>query len=509
MSRPAAPFPEGRLGRRILAGTLSTFLAQNASVPLSLAASIWLLRALPVAQYGVLALLLSLGLYVSVLSHFGITSALGRYLPEYHQQRNYRAIRRLIAWALAARLAGAALVLATAPLWIGPASLWLRAPEVGRYLPQFAAYILLDVGVQIAAAALDGLLLLPRLNAARLAHAAIKLACIVWFVRPGTALDGAIAALTMSHAALFAALAAAVWHATRGGGPGWRPGELRRMARYALPWYGGKLSSLIFDVSTDLYLISYFLGPAAAGLYSFAYNAATQLMQLLPSTVLWPPLTSATIGVSQRNPDALKLVFRLVNKVVMFSVVPVAIIALLLGERIIGAVFGPQYLPATAAFIGWTLTLCLSELEQPVRMLLVVKEQSHRLFLNRFLVVYNLGAALVLIPRMGIEGAILATGSATALGLLVTLLAARRFQPSPYPWNASFGIACNSLSLLIVIWLVRPLLVDLPRLLLGLAAVAVWYAAISRMNSPFEPRELDLFGRALPGRLGRLLTGVA
>jgi O-antigen/teichoic acid export membrane protein len=318
-------------------------------------------------------------------------------------------------------------------------------------------------------------------------------------------------ALILSHLGLCATLSLIGWRSLRRypDRGAWVAGEHRRLARYALPWYGGKVSSLLFDVSTDVYLISFFLGPAAAGLYSFAYSAASQLMQLLPSTFLWPPLTAAMVGRARQDLSLTAMVFRFVSKLLLFSAVPMLAMIALLPDRIIALVFGPQYLSAATVLVAWTIVLCLRECEEPLRMLLVIKEQSHRLFWNRILIGYYLAASIILIPRFGIEGAILATGTTSGLCLLITALAARRFKPSRYPWTAGRKILLNGLVLLAFAWWVRPFLVTLPRLLIGAVLLGLGYLVVSAINKPFESDEINFVRRALPVRITRALAWLA
>lgn len=91
---------EGQTSRRVLGSTLSAFAPQNLSIAFSIASSIYLLRSLHVEQYGTLAILLGINLYLSVFSHLGVTTAIVRYVPEYLSQGNYTGIRRLVQWSV-------------------------------------------------------------------------------------------------------------------------------------------------------------------------------------------------------------------------------------------------------------------------------------------------------------------------------------------------------------------------------------------------------------------------
>lgn len=498
---------EGRTTRRILTGLFSGYALQYLSVPLTLAGSIYLLRSLSVAEYGTLALLLAVSLYLSVFSHLGIPMAIVRYVAEYRSEGRHRAAWVLLGWAFLFRYAALALALGATVLMIGPVSRLLNAPALDDHFRLFALFIVIDVSVQMCSAVLEALLLQPYLNAAQVVFAALKLALFVAFLGAGWGLDGAIVALILSDLGLlllYASGAARELSRSRGGRG--LDGDLPRLARYCGAWYFGKVSSLVFDDSTDLYLVSFFLGPGAAGLYAFACTAANQSVRFLsPSAHLWSALTPASVSSARHDGAVLTSLFRLATKAILFFSAPVVVGAFLLGDKGIGYVFGVQYAPAALLFALWTVTICLSELEQPVRMLMVVREKVGALFVNRFLIVYNLAAAVLLIPPLGLLGAIAATGTTTLFALGITYAAARRHHPLAFPWRDCPPIAANAALTAVALLALRPYVTGLVSLLaVGTLGVALYFA-LARLWSPFRREEVEFLGRGVSPRIARAL----
>lgn len=502
--RQEDPRADATTMRPVVRGALSGYVLQSLSVPLTLAGSIYLLRTLSTAEYGVLALLLAINLYVSVISHLGIPMAIVRYVPEYRGQGRHRAVWGLLGWAFLLRYAALAVILTVVSLTIAVVARLLNAPSLAVYFPLLVLFVVVDVGVQMWSAVLEGLLQQVYVNVVQVVFAAVKLAFLVALLAGGQGLPGAITALLLADLVLlglYAVRAVRVLLPDRGGLG--LEGDLGRLARYCRSWYLGKLSCLVFDDSTDLYLVSFFLGPAAAGLYAFAYNAGSQAIRLLsPSAHLWSALTPASVDGARKDPGLLTGMFRLTTKAVVFFGAPAIAGAFVLGERGIGYVFGAQYVPAALVFALWAVTVCLNELEQPVRMLMVIREKVGVLFVNRVLVVYNLALAILLIPRVGIEGAIVATSTTTLLALVVTYLAAGRHQPLPFPWPECGRMVASAALVAAVLLLVRPWITGLGSLLAAAGLGAVLYLGLAWLLNPFTLEERALVRGGLSARIG-------
>jgi O-antigen/teichoic acid export membrane protein len=487
---------------------VSGYTLQYLSVPLAIASSIYLLRSLAVAEYGILALLLATNLYLSVFSHLGMSNAIVRYLSEYRREGRHRDVWGLIGWALLLRYGTLALALGVVTWTITPIATLLGAPLLAEYLPVFALFIVIDTGVQVWAAVLEALLLQAYISGVQVVFAGLKLGLLVAFLGSGAGLRGAIWALIVANAVLLVLYAGramlTLWPAS--GGRGLR-GEGRRLFRYCGSWYFGKLSSLVFDRSTDLYLVTFFLGSEAAGLYAFASNIANQTLRFLsPSPHLWSALMPAAVAAGGRDGGLLALVFRFTTKAVVFFSIPVIAAVFVAGDKGIAYVFGARYVPAALVFTLWTATAFLGELEQPIRMLMAVKERVSALFVNRVMIVYNLGAAVLLIPVFGIEGAIFATASTALFAFVILVSATRRHHPVPFPWGGCAPVVFNSVLMAGFLYVMRPWVAGLPSLVAACVLAAALYITLTRFWGPFEQSEIALVCRLLPPRSHRAVA---
>jgi O-antigen/teichoic acid export membrane protein len=71
--------------------------------------------------------------------------------------------------------------------------------------------------------------------------------------------------------------------------------------------------------------------------------------------------------------------------------------------------------------------------------------------------VSNIGLNLVLIPRMGVTGAAVATAVSFAIGLAACLLISRRAIALPIPWEALIRCGVASAGMALVVWRLPPL----------------------------------------------------
>jgi O-antigen/teichoic acid export membrane protein len=71
--------------------------------------------------------------------------------------------------------------------------------------------------------------------------------------------------------------------------------------------------------------------------------------------------------------------------------------------------------------------------------------------------VANIGLNLILIPRLGVLGAAVATALSFAIGLVACLLISRRAIALPIPWEALVRCGLASTGMALVVWRLPPL----------------------------------------------------
>jgi O-antigen/teichoic acid export membrane protein len=146
------------------------------------------------------------------------------------------------------------------------------------------------------------------------------------------------------------------------------------------------------------------------------------------SHVAWLP--AVTRGVAQKRSIDVELSGSLRLSVVV--TVPFVVGGIMIAPKLLSALFGEEYMPASTALQLLMVSLFFISLHGPSRNLFLAFD---RLGLESSImavaVVVNVGLNLVLIPRYGLNGAALATVAADAVILLLCAIAIMRFHIRP------------------------------------------------------------------------------
>jgi O-antigen/teichoic acid export membrane protein len=214
---------------------------------------------------------------------------------------------------------------------------------------------------------------------------------------------------------------------------------------YSIPILFLSLSPILFS-SIDSFFIGYFLNADKVGIY----NAATPIAALLlvvPNLFIQLFLPLITKEFSKGNKEVIKQLSKQVSKWIFTINLPIFILLILFPGAIINILFGAEYIAAENALrflsIGVFFYSCFSTISQN---LLSMAGKSKTISLNMLIcILVNLGLSPVLTPKLGIEGAAIATMTAyLCLGILDIVQASRKTSIIPIR-RKMFGIFLVSL----------------------------------------------------------------
>ena len=115
--------------------------------------------------------------------------------------------------------------------------------------------------------------------------------------------------------------------------------------------------------------------------------------------------------------------------------------------------------------------------------------------------VVNIGLDILLIPRMGIYGALAATGSSRILTFIFQLGLLKRYLPVKYPWPSFFRIGMNITAMGIFVFFLRSFIGNLWTLMLVSLLGAVFYFILSYLNKGFDQRDRKVLNEAIGRKL--------
>ncbi len=385
----------------VLAGRLGSLLS-------SFLWGVLIARFLGPERQGVISVIIAFSGFLALASAGGAGEA-----ALYHAGR-----RRYPPPAVAGFILGAALLSGTAALLAGAAVLFTEIPFF-EGIP--------DWGIVAGAAVVPFILLAEHVmvlmvgvGKARifagiaLTRGGVMLAAtLALAVAPGAGLAGGMAAWIAGGAA--AALAAAIFLFRWCGRPS-VPGSamLKRMVSYGLPGAGSRILGFLV-LRVDIFLVNYFLGLTATGIYTVAVLTAEVLRHLPSASGLSLFSRVASEGGSRLTVRTLRFNFLLTAAaaVVMAAAADPGL-RLLFGEVYAGAAVPLRWLllgmPAIAA--SSILANHFLGVGAPVRNLVT----------GAATLTVNLGLNVVLIPSMGIAGAAVASAAAYWSGAAIMML---------------------------------------------------------------------------------------
>jgi O-antigen/teichoic acid export membrane protein len=208
--------------------------------------------------------------------------------------------------------------------------------------------------------------------------------------------------------------------------------------------------------NSDRYIISYFLGVSAAGIYtaSNGIGGYTSFALLPLSTVLYPAISKT---YDEGKLDECRNYFQLSFKYLMMFAIPSAVGLTLLAKPLLRILTTPEFFSGnpvvTFAAFG-TLASCLYSLG--VYVIYLVGKTQIVIKLLSVTAVLNVILNLILIPHMGIIGAAIASLISPIVLSLVTMIVTRRYFK--YDLNLSFLMKSTLSSgfMALCIWLINP-----------------------------------------------------
>ncbi len=201
--------------------------------------------------------------------------------------------------------------------------------------------------------------------------------------------------------------------------------------------YGWKahLSNILAFVNyrADLFLVNFFLTPAATGIYLIAVQIAEKLWILSQavSTVLLPRLSELHNDDEKRQ----QLTPLIARWVLLVSAVGTLVLALL-ASPLINLLYGSEFTPAVGALLWLLPGILVGSMSRILANDIAARGRPElNLYTSILVVSVNIICNIILIPRLGIVGAAMATTIAYGLNAVAKLWLYSHLSKNPW-WKA-------------------------------------------------------------------------
>lgn len=410
------------LARYARSGAWST-VAYAIQVTGALAVSIVVVRALGETQWGVLSEIRQLVQLCTILGGLALERSILRFLPQLIAEKNEVGARSLFWKTMGVRIA----------LWL---PLFVLALLFGERLDHFFHIPVSElVVIGVATSLVFSLFNHVRAGAsARFKTRSVALgtavgslftlAATLWVLANGKGVAGVLiaAALGMGVAAVVQVPAAL---GRMGEGVTQKGDDLgfslreRRFLVYAFPFAGIAVLNYVVHSATEVFFLGHFHGPVLAGFYVLGFSFAQRLIDFLP-LALWEVSMAGFAEVAVR--DATRLPAALLGYVKLLYIVllPLACTGIAFSPALIRVFYGEAMVPSALVSQAYFAIAGVAALGAPIGMVVYARDRTaSALKAYTVFAVANVGLDWVLIPSMGLWGAILGLGIAKFLSVLL------------------------------------------------------------------------------------------
>lgn len=200
----------------------------------------------------------------------------------------------------------------------------------------------------------------------------------------------------------------------------------RQVMGYGWRQYVGSVFTYV-NYRVDLFFVNYFMGPVFSGIYYVAiqFGQAMWIVSKGVSTVLLPRLAELH-GEEQKRLELTPLISRIVFVATLLAALALAALA----KPLVGLLYGSQFAGAVMALLLLLPGIVCDSATRIISYDFSARGRpEYNFYLSPFVVVINIAANVLLIPRMGIVGGAIATSVSYAANLAATIFLYQRFNP--------------------------------------------------------------------------------
>lgn len=282
-----------------------------------------------------------------------------------------------------------------------------------------------------------------------------------------------------------------------------RPGKLsKELVSYSWPLLFTNFSLMIFSWA-DVIILGIFVTSASVGVYDAA-SVTSRLLAIVPlafSTMFMPAITE----VFARGKSHVAGLYDHVCKWVLLLLLPMLFFLAMFSKTILGSFFGAEFSAGAASLIillfgqlfwGWSLLAS--------NILAMLKRTKLIFLISAFAAVLNVILDVILIPRIGILGAAVATSVSLCVAAVINVMVASHYVKSrPFGFYAVKLLLSIAVPVCVLSVILRSFIIEVSlvyALILGLLFSLV-YLALLFVTKSFEPEDIELFKSMFKSRL--------
>jgi O-antigen/teichoic acid export membrane protein len=266
------------------------------------------------------------------------------------------------------------------------------------------------------------------------------LAAIICVIAFGMGPEGAFLGLAIGSLIVLAIEGPALWLSAKGGRPDAE--RSRSYLAYGAPLAAGLVLNLILT-SSDRFIIGAFLSEADVGAYSAGYQVAARILDII---FVWGSSAVTPLLIAAYERGGAKAVIPIAHDgyVIRLGIgAPAAVGIALLAQPICEFLIGESMRESAAQIVPWIALagLLAGMCDYFSEAFMLTKKALERALLMLVPAVINISLNIMLLPQIGLMGAVVATVAAYGVGMVLLAIVGRRYISLPIPIVETIKIA--------------------------------------------------------------------
>ena len=477
-------------------------IAQKLITPvLAFFMGIYIVRHLSLEEYGTYNLLLALMMYIGLFSSLGLPNIFKRFIPEWQHQGHQGNLIYLIKKGMLVR--GALIILLSLlTVAFSPTLSALFHIHINTQLFAFFALgILFFLEAQLMGLVLTSLFMHRYFALAQVLYALCRTTLVYVLIERGWALKGLLIGEVLGYAILIIGQLFFFYQHYYRDRCTLKVVDFpfKRIKKYAGFAYFNEMGEQILDVSTDILIISIFLGPPMAALYAFATNTIKFIMRWMPHRLLVDVITPVFYRrfAEEKDHADLQWMFTLILKMVFFFFVPFAMLILINGDVLIRFVYDPKYMAALRVMQIVVVFRLFNAVNLPMGLVVQALEKVEIHFYSKIFSIYNLIGNLLVVNQYGITGIAIVTSTAILFKNVFTYFKIRKHIKLTLPAISIIKILINASVMAIFLIVYHASIDSVSGFIIACLLGAVLYLLTSIVIKPFSEHERDMLNRII------------
>ena len=466
---------------------------------------VFLVRAFTEKEFGIYQLFYTVPPFISAAFSLGITVTLSRYLPEYFGRHEFGMAHELLSWAKRLRLVtSVAIIVAIIAFWDSLAP-FFKIQDYKNYFYLFGAIAITHFQCRLLNIALSSYLLQQWSMGLTAMFSLAKLVGYGLVLLVDFSLQSALIVDFVAYILWYVSMAWAYrQHVPQAAKERMPPGERKRVLRFGLFNNFNDVGTLTLNARSDNLFIAAFMDPASVGAYAFCTQLEQMVEKLLPTRFFGQIVRAVVFKLDyRREASRIHQYFVFLLKVNFLCVFPIFVTIAAIPHTIITVVFGGKFVDqATLLVVVFSFAL-ITTFQQPVAIIAELGERAGVILASKMFAVYNVIAILVLVPKLGLLGAAIATGTAILFKNLFIWYSVR----SMASFFGTFRFFVQQSVLWAACWLILHLVDTQTQPILSFA-IAIPTVAVTTIASlrlaDFSTSDREIIGRLGGSRLGLL-----